>query len=119
MSNEPTSKQPNQPLGVNSSRPVGVPPPHAAVLETFTTGTPPVSSTYNTLIQISSSTGALPPPAVVAGYEQILPGSAAQILAKELLRLDSVKLQAVSFNQRALEELIRQIVNEEFGRREQ
>ena len=38
---------------------------------------------------------------------------------KELLRLDSVKLQAVSFNQRALEELIRQIVNEEFGRREQ
>ena len=38
---------------------------------------------------------------------------------KELLRLDSVKLQAVSFNQRALEELIRQIAKEEFGRREQ
>ena len=79
MSNEPAQKQPDRPLDVNSSRPVGVPPPHPAVLETFTS-TPPASSTFNTLIQISSSTGALPPPAVVASYEQILPGSAERLL---------------------------------------
>ena len=80
MSNEPAQKQPDRPLDANSSRPVGVPPPHPAVLETFTS-TPPASSTFNTLIQISSSTGALPPPAVVAGYEQISPGFAERILA--------------------------------------
>ncbi len=34
---------------------------------------------------------------------------------KELRRLDAVKLQSVSFNQRALEELIRKIVKEEAG----
>lgn len=48
---------------------------------------------------------------VVKGIIEVLEGQ-----QKELRRLDDVKLQAVSLNQQALEELIRKIVKEESNR---
>lgn len=79
MAKETASRQIEQGPGEVSNKSVGPSVPDE-VLQASTSA-PAAASTYNTFVQISTSTGAIPPPAVVAYYEQILSGSGQRIFA--------------------------------------